>query len=835
MRYYRTHCLFRLIIPVVSRAWAKRDNPDWHSLIAHSADVAAVLWMLLRETKMGRRLGSLAGFDFSSEHAFRLAVLAALHDAGKASRGFQHGQAGHLRPIIGLFTEGGEYLDPLPLQKMIPWFQDGGHLRRFLITTWSHHGEPIPKASSQHISAWHPNDNYDPADALGRLAQRIEEEWLETAFSSTAAPFPDTPALENAFVGVLTLADWIGSDRRYFRYENGEDDNAWDRATGRAKEALEEMGVLHAPPHSGLQTLLGLHNPYKFQSAGTHLDGQVVVAEAPTGTGKTELALGRFAELRRTGAVEGMYFGVPTRAAAKQIHDRIYRIAQTIFDDPPPVVQAVPGYIKADDEHGIRRDWDVYWDGETSRRNWAAEHSKRFTAAPIAVGTIDQVLLAMLETPHAHMRMAGLLNSFLVVDEVHATSTYMAEILQDVVQVHADAGGHALLMSATVQSSTRSALLGRPSPELDAAVNDAPYPLVVSREDEKAPDIPDRLRKTVEIEIRKAEDPDDAFRQAAEAHADAGRVLGIRNTVDGARAVQRNLSCNTLRVGGVPVCHHSRYAQPDRDKLDEALVDLYGEKNKEGSETLATIGTQTVEQSLDIDADRMVTDLVPMPVFLQRLGRLWRHPERVRPDTFEAAKCIVIAPNTDLAEYLDDGTAFGPMGIGTVYEDLRILKATLDVLRDHDGDTIRIPQDSRELVEHSTHRDVLNDICDTDAWEEHERYVLGERTADESHANLVGLDWASTRYSKMNFTSADVRSRLGELPHTLELEATTPFGHKISQLDVPAWMLEDDDGNPLNPAPDDAAVTEQADDHFTFDVCGKSFLYTHHGFREHSS
>jgi CRISPR-associated endonuclease/helicase Cas3 len=818
----------------VPKAWAKKDDPDWHSLIAHSADVAAVLRGLLNETILSDRFGALGGFEFTPVHADRLAVLAALHDAGKASRGFQQARTGHLRPIIGLFTEGGKYLDPLPLRKMIPWFQNGAHLRHFLITTWSHHGEPIPKASSKHISAWHPDD-YDPADELARLAHRVENEWLPRAFSADARPFPDAPALENAFAGVLTLADWIGSDRRYFRYENGKDENAWVRATCRAEKALKEMGVFHSPPHSGLETLLGSHDPYDFQTAGTALDGRVVVAEGPTGTGKTELALGRFARLRRAGAVEGMYFGVPTRAAAKQLHGRIHDVAQAIFDDPPPVVQAVPGYIKADDEHGIRRDWDVYWDGETSGRNWAAEHSKRYTAAPIAVGTIDQVLLAMLEAPHAHMRMAGLLNSFLVVDEVHATSTYMAEILEDVVRVHADAGGHALLMSATVQSSTRSAFLDRPAPDLDKAIEDTPYPLVVSQEDEKTPDAPDRLRKTVKIEIREAEDPDEAFCCAVEASADAGRVLGIRNTVDGARTVQSALSCNTLRVGGEPVCHHSRYAQPDRNELDEALVDLYGETNKDGNETLATIATQTVEQSLDIDADRMVTDLVPMPVFLQRLGRLWRHPKRVRPDAFDVAKCIVIVPDTELVDYLDDGTACGPMGIGTVYEDLRILKATLDVLWNHDGDTIRIPRDSRELVERSTHRDVLNDVCNTDAWEEHERYVFGERAADESHAALVGLDWFSTRYSKMNFTSADVRSRLGELPHTVELDATTPFGHEISQLDIPAWMLEDEDDNPLNPAPEDAEITHQADDHFTFDVCGKSFLYDHNGFREDGS
>lgn len=821
----------------MSQAWAKKEDQQWHSLLAHSADVAGVLYLLLQETNLSDRLGTLAGLDLSPAHVDRLAVLAALHDAGKASRGFQEGASGHLGVIIGLFdANGGKYLAPLPLQDMVPWFQDGGHLRRFLITTWSHHGVPIPEANPE-ISAWHPSeDGYDPADVLSRLARHVQSDWFPQAFSPSGpvAPFPDAAAFENAFAGLLTLADWIGSDRRYFPYENDEDANAWDRARTRAEAALHDMGILHSAPHSGIHTLLDPHTPYEFQSAGTDLEGHVVVAEGPTGSGKTELALGRFARLRRAGEVEGMFFGVPTRAAAKQLHRRVRESAASIFEEPPPVIQAVPGYIKADDEHGIRRGWDVYWENETGRRNWAAENSKRFTAAPIAVGTIDQVLMAMLESPHAHMRMAGLLNSFLVVDEVHSTSTYMATVLKDVVRVHAEAGGHALLMSATVQSSTRSSLLGRPSPDLEDAVA-TDYPYVISGHDSRSPSIPERLEKTVRLDVREVEDPDAEFRRAVEAHADDGRVLGIRNTVKGARKTQKALSCNTLQVDGTPVAHHSRYAQPDRDQLDEALLNLYGEKNKEGTETLATIATQTVEQSLDIDSDVMVTDLVPMPVFLQRLGRLWRHPGRPRPAAFDVATCIVIVPEGNLASFLNDGEGYGPMGIGTVYEDLRILQATLNVLRNDDGDTINIPEDSRRLVEHATHRDILDDICDTEEWEAHARYVTGEQKGDESHADLVSLNWFTDRYSKMNFTSADVRSRLGELPHTLDLTATTPFGNDISQLDIPAWMLEDEDKNALNPAPDDAEVTDQAGDHFTFDVCGKSFIYDHHGFRENGS
>ncbi len=49
-----------------------------------------------------------------------------------------------------------------------------------------------------------------------------------------------------------------------------------------------------------------------------------------TGSGKTEAALWRFAEMYAEGLVDGMYFALPTRAAAVQIHERKIWRRQTI-------------------------------------------------------------------------------------------------------------------------------------------------------------------------------------------------------------------------------------------------------------------------------------------------------------------------------------------------------------------------------------------------------------------------------------------------------------------------------------------------------------------------
>ena len=79
----------------------------------------------------------------------------------------------------------------------------------------------------------------------------------------------------------------------------------------------------------------------------------------------------------------------------------------------------------------------------------------------------------------------ALLRHLLVVDEVHASDPYMTALLQSLLQMHLDAGGHALLMSATLGSAARRAYLLGPRaahPDLLRAIA-APYPCLRSAED----------------------------------------------------------------------------------------------------------------------------------------------------------------------------------------------------------------------------------------------------------------------------------------------------------------------------------------------------------------
>lgn len=349
---------------------------------------------------------------------------------------------------------------------------------------------------------------------------------------------------------------------------------------------------------------------------------------------------------------------------------------------------------------------------------WMADR-RRGPLADVVIGTVDQILMAALKSRYLVLRHLGLSNKVVIIDEVHAYDAYMNVYLERALQWLGAYDVPVILLSATLPADRRTALVaahtsgryaermttpvvgGRAArraaasaqAEADAAVEGvaptpissappsllgAQYPRLTYTEggDERSVYPPASGRRT-SIDVRTLDDSDAALvALLRERLADGGCALVVRNTV---RRAQRSMAALTEAFGTeATMLNHARFLGHDRAARDRDLLSRFG--GPASSQTGArphlaiVIATQVAEQSLDIDFDLLVTDLAPVDIVLQRMGRLHRHPrgrqECQRPPKLRAAACWLTG--------VVDWTAEPPVpdsGSSAVYGDRALLRA----------------------------------------------------------------------------------------------------------------------------------------------------------------
>ena len=882
--------------PVYTRYhWAKSDRQDHgriHLLEHHLADVGACFEALLEQPIIRQRLAQSGGLDdLDMATAARLCVFAALHDIGKVNVGFQARiwRREDLPPgERSLPRRAGHALDMTPVltqedRKTADWFFDalgwwwdaidswddrgGETVCALLVATLSHHGLPLQLEGgySANPLVWQPFGQLDPKQFVEQIG-RLVRGWFPAAFSDDAPPLPSAPTFQHMFLGLCNWADWIGSNEQWFPYADTPQDSYFERARMQAKTAINSIGLDLSPQRSSFQDVPGFGDMFDIPGAptpnaiqqaaalNTPLAKPLIIIESETGSGKTEAALWRFARMYEAGLVDGLYFALPTRAAAVQIHGRVKRFIANLFpaEHRPPVVLAVPGYLPGDDAGSIEMpQYNPWWeDHHDTERPWATEGPKRYLAAQIAVGTVDQAMLGALQVKNAHMRTTCLARNLLVVDEVHASDTYMRVVMEALLDAHAGAGGYALLMSATLGSVARhrwldhgNGTLGE-APSLEQAIK-APYPAVSTRGpvgDSLAPAGENNQDKMVNLQASPSmRDFPDVARRALEAARDGAKVLVVRNTVDYAISTQQALvdlagpgdAGLLFDVAGIPTLHHGRFAAVDRQLLDAKVEALLGRGRAPGGRIV--VGTQTLEQSLDIDADLLITDLCPVDVLLQRIGRLHRHRnnDANRPAGYTKPRCVVLSPDgDDLSPFLNGGTEANGLGPhGGVYEDLRTLEATRRLMAEHSE--WRIPEMNRYLVEQATHPEALEAIVRElgEDWQAHGLRIDGADIGDGLTARGVTIRRDKSFFTDnrdVAFISSDenIRTRLGDdrIDIAFDPQPSSPFDAalRVERLAMSArWLRGVELPDSVTPLPTDGGFAFSVGDRrFTYDSLG---------------
>jgi CRISPR-associated endonuclease/helicase Cas3 len=793
--------------------WGKADpnhpgEPKWHPLVYHCLDVAAVgVEYLARAPALrqlfAQRLGGEQGL--TGWIAFWLA----LHDLGKFAESFQGQRADLFRALRGrdpakVYTlrhdSVGWLLWAGPVRSIAyqeGWFGTDTAEYRDGLDSWAqavtgHHGQPPEPGGFWETHC----DRRADRDAVASFIGEVRPLLLDTAAAAIPARLSATEfelasrELSWWMAGIAVLADWVGSNTAFFAYHRPGIPLAdyWPQARERAKHALAVAEVLPiaTPGELDFAALFpAIADPSPLQNWASdvplHAGPQIHLLEDVTGAGKTEAAVLLAHRLMASGNGDGFFIGLPTMATANAMYDRIARVYGQLFAGRASLALAhgsrnlvedfAQSVLPAD-----RAERDPHQQDESASARcaaWLADHNKRALLAPAGVGTLDQVLLAALQSRHQSLRLLGLVCKVLVVDEVHACDAYMLRVLGTVLTFHARAGGSAILLSATLPQAMKQTLLdafARGCGEARApALAQPAYPLVTSW----SAAAPDTLTETPlatraslcrKIAVRYVESEEEVVR-GIEATLAAGRcVCWLRNTVADALAAHERFRAN-LPADRLTL-FHARFALHDRLDIEKRVLARFGPAsgpNERAGQLL--IATQVVEQSLDVDFDLVVTDLAPIDRVIQRAGRLHRHVRDARgkriaePDALDqrGEPCLWVFGPVWHDEPGADWFKAAFRGAAAVYPNHGQLWLTAKALR---TGHFAMPDDARDLIEGVFgDREPIPEGLQRSA---DRADAKGFADASMAQANTVTFASGYTREGTDWWSDARVPSRLGE-------------------------------------------------------------------------
>jgi CRISPR-associated endonuclease/helicase Cas3 len=379
------------------------------------------------------------------------------------------------------------------------------------------------------------------------------------------------------------------------------------------------------------------------------------------GDGKTEAALAGAYRRWTEGGERGLYFALPTQLTSNRIRDRVEEFIKRIVAEESSLALVHGNAWLSDkrirplDPQPLGNDSNEA-DNATEANRWFSD-SRRSMLAPFGVGTIDQALMAVVPVKYSALRMFGLGGKVVVIDEVHSYDPFTSALADRLVKWLIEIGGTVVVLSATLTASRRASLVEATGAQEQNAPTDYPLVTKVATGSSNAVhfsiDGPRPTERRVSIQILNAND-ECWMTEVTHAASNGACVLVIRNTVDLARQTCLALKSQCTDTGIEFGLIHSRFTQGDRDKNETLWTNLLGRDGAARPRHGAIlVGTQVLEQSLDIDADLLVTDLAPTDLILQRIGRLHRHT-RHRPPVIESPRCIVLRPdvnwNASLAE-----------------------------------------------------------------------------------------------------------------------------------------------------------------------------------------
>jgi len=726
--------------------WAKssKEGRAGHPVIAHLLDVAASTWALLeREPESTHELYA-TDLNLPLKQALKwVHALASLHDLGKISPAFQQKWPEgwkHLLEVEPAFdwkhTSSRKAPTPPPKdvshsaisQATLPDLLEGAGFERRVVSSVAdavgcHHGfradaltlENARNGFERGRGLW----DEARADLFAAVLETLKVESVPQIKTFGAAAWM-------RLAGLTSFADWVGSSfYPELTFEGFEHDlgGYFERAKTLACARLDTYGwtkrkVLspERPPLEAVFAYLvpdGAFVPRTLQTEVQALLEEVsgptlLLIEAAMGEGKTEAAL--YAHLRLQAGCEhrGLYIALPTMATGNAMYARTAAFLEAQAGDREvsldlqllhgatqlnALYQRLQGKASAllepqpNTPENLQNP-DEHFEHVEARTYFSAK--KRALLSEYGVGTVDQALLATLNIKHQFVRMWGLGNRTVVIDEVHAYDTYTSSLVVTLVRWLHALGSSVVLMSATLPKKARLELLEAYGAE--SVPDTDKYPRIFKVSGGQCSMRSFKGEKSREVTLTLEGIPADLEGIVAlleQQLTGGGCAVVICNTVDRAQQLFQKLEGKGMER----TLFHARFPAEDRARREAEVLSKFGKastlENGKRPFKAVCIATQVVEQSLDLDFDLMVSDLAPADLLLQRAGRLWRHERGNRPLGTPVLYLAGMQHSTELpdlsSEYWD--TVYSPY----------ILFKTWEALRSRN--TLTLPSDIDPLVQ----------------------------------------------------------------------------------------------------------------------------------------
>lgn len=736
--------------------FAKDDEKNYHPLIWHMLDSAAVaktLWEDLLSTAFKQSLSDKFKFPID-ELGKLLAFWISLHDIGKASPEFQKKNTflknileanGFDFPKLNTKVEGFHGTGTaLILRRIFPHEMPGAP-PKFLFdlasTLGGHHGE-FP---SDNLLTKYDSEKFHMGGSAWQAIQ-------DTIFFELArffdVKYPETYPTANKdlkpffllLAGLTTTADWIASSEDYFPYLNADLplEEYFRNAVNQAKNALTAMGWYGWKPSKTpvtFEELFPEFMPNTIQrsvierSAG--LDSPfLAIIEAPTGSGKTEAAFYLADTALQRDGLSGIYVAMPTQATSNQMFGRTAKFLAHRYAENELNLHLVHGAALMKTVEERLRPLNIWGEDEPEKANihshtWFFPR-KRTLLAPFGVGTVDQTFLSVLQTRHFFLRLFGLSHKVLIFDEVHAYDVYMNEIFKTLLTWLHAVGTSVIILSATLPPQTRIDLMKAYGAQEISDV-EVEFPRLSIVDGTKALTLNAGSVSSREVTIKWLDqDAKSIVNTLKEQLSEGGCAAVICNRVKRAQEVYEAVSQGFYGEDVDITLFHAAFPYSWRAEIEEKVINQFKKDSKLRPKRSIVIATQVIEQSLDLDFDFLITDLAPIDLLIQRMGRLQRHHVLVRPQQLKQPVCVICAPN----EIGDDDLVFGKDRV--IYSSYLLYRTWLE-LKKHAS--LRLPEQTDMLIQSVYTSERSQDITDM-AWERLEKFKLElVRKQEESKAN----------------------------------------------------------------------------------------------------